>query len=184
MYVTNEMIEQMEELYGVPVKASFTFDVTEREFKRIRSSQKHGRNHDVTMYIRKDDRLVVIAKHAYPPGLYRAPSGGLKPGEDFHDGIYRETAEETGCEIGLDRFLLRTSASFAYNNDSIDWRSFVFTADYLRGDFQFTDHREIREVRLARLDEFDTFARIMQRMDIGGLHYRAALHEVVRELMV
>ncbi len=183
MYVTDEMIRRMVALYGVPDEVSFAFDVTERELKRIRSSQKHGRNHDVTMYIRKDDQLLVIAKHSYPPGLYRAPSGGLQPGENFHDGINREVAEEVGCEIKLDRFVLRTSATFAHQNDSITWRSFVFAADFVRGDFQFTDRREIREVRLVAWDEFDTFGRIMRRTDIGGLHYRAALHEVVRKLI-
>ena len=126
----------------------------------------------------------------YPPGLYRAPSGGLHPGESYLDGINRELAEEIGCTVELERFLLRTAVSFVRMNDGaatddgvIEWRSLVFSARYVEGDFRFTDHREIREVRLARLDEFEEFSRIMRATDIGGLHYRAALHDTVKRLL-
>lgn len=177
------MIARMAERYGSPKNREFRFDVPVREVERIRSSQKNGRNHDVTLYIRKGDQLVVIAKHFYPPGLYRAPSGGLHPGEDFESGIAREVSEETGCSIKLDKFLLRTAVTFSNEHDSIFWRSFVFLADYQSGDFQQTDIHEIREVRLADWSEFESFGRIMRAMDIGGLHYRAALHETVAELL-
>ncbi|UCC45427.1 MAG: NUDIX hydrolase [Candidatus Zixiibacteriota bacterium] len=173
----------MERRYGVPSRASFTIDITEKEYNRIHASQTHGRNHDVTLYIRKGDSYVVIAKPFYPAGLYRAPSGGLKPGEDFHEGIRREVNEEAGVEIQLDRFILRTEVDFRCVTGSIYWRSFVFTADYLNGDFEYTDHEEIAEVKLASLSEFETFGKIMRRSDIGGLHYRAALHETVAELI-
>ena len=59
----------------------------------------------------------------------------------------------------------------------------MFLARYLSGDFQFTDHQEIREVRLATLDEFEDFSQIMRVTNIGGLHYRAALHDSVRKLL-
>ena len=183
MYVTHEMIGQMEDVYGRPAKAAFSMPVSADEYSRIRSSQKDGRNHDVTVYIRKGEKIVVIAKPFYPPEMYRAPSGGLKPDESFIDGINREMAEEVGCEIRLNRFLLQTSVKFTHDGNVIDWRSFVFTADYVSGDFRFTDHSEIREVCLAGWDDFDTFSEIMRRSDIGGLHYRAALHEEVKRLV-
>ena len=183
MFVTDTMIEKMQARFGVPAEASFEYEVTEREYDRIRASQKHERNHDVTLYIRKDDRIVVIAKPFYPEGLYRAPSGGLQPGESFEDGIEREMAEETGVDIALDRFILETNVRFSHNGKTILWRSFVFTADYVRGDFQWTDHEEIRDVQLVRLEEFDKFGEMMRQSDIGGLHYRADLHERVKELM-
>lgn len=183
MYVSDDMIRRMEDEYGVPGQASFAFDLSADEHTRISSSQKNGRNHDVTLYIRKGDKLVVIAKPFYPPGMYRAPSGGLMPGESFIDGINREIAEETGCEIRLDRFILRTSVSFVLDRKTIAWRSFVFTADYMRGDFLFTDRREIREVRLVAWEDFQTFGEIMRNSKIAGLHYRAALHDAVVKLL-
>jgi len=177
------MIARMVAQYGRPHMREFRFEVPQREVERIRSSQKNGRNHDVTLYIRKDNQVIVIAKHFYPPGMYRAPSGGLHPGEDFDSGIAREVGEEAGCRISLDRFLLQTAVTFRNDCDSIFWRSFVFLADYQSGDFQYTDTHEIREVRLADWSEFESFARIMRALDIGGLHYRAALHETVAKLL-
>jgi 8-oxo-dGTP pyrophosphatase MutT (NUDIX family) len=173
----------MGQLYGTPATAQYTVDVTTREFDRIHASQKDDRNHDVTLYINKDDRVVVIAKPFYPPGLYRAPSGGLKPGENFLDGIAREVSEEAGISIDLRQFVLKTSVSFVCENKSIEWRSFVFTADYAEGDFSYTDHDEISEVRLAAWSEFEKFGRIMRQSDIGGLHYRAMLHETIASLL-
>jgi len=182
-YVTEEMIAAMVVRYGKPYERSYRLDVTAKEVARIRSSQKDGRNHDVTLYVSKGDHLLVMAKHIYPPGLYRAPSGGLKPGESFDDGIAREIAEELGCRIELDRFLLRTRARFENSGDSVDWRSFVFLAHYVEGDFNYTDHDEIREVASVPWSDFEKFGRMMRATDLGGLHYRALLHETVVELL-
>ncbi len=197
MYVTDSMIHRMVELYGVPVEKSFVVDCSLDEVNRIRASQRDGRDHDVTVYIRKENKVVVIAKHFYPPGLYRAPSGGIHLGEDFETGVRREMAEETGCEFRLDRFLLKTSVQFTFNPlidaysqsdrqglaDDVWWRSFVFLATFTGGDFKFTDTREIREVRLADWSEFATFSKIMLTLPRGGFRYRAALHEAVLEAM-
>ena len=186
MFVTEAMIGEMERRYGAPGLRRFDISATKKELDRIRSSQKDGRNHDVTLYIEKDERLIVTAKHPYPPGLFRAPSGGLHPGESFLDGINREAQEETGCVIKLGRFLLRTSVYFADEDDphnTVFWRSFIFSAKYVSGDFAYTDHHEISDVRLAEWSEFTTFGRIMRQSDSAGLHYRAALHESVANLL-
>src|SRR3989304_8828757 len=97
MYVTDDMIRKMEENYGRPRRASFVVDVSGEEFARIRRSQKNGRNHDVTLYIKKKDKLVVIAKPFYPPGLYRAPSGGLEPGGGGFVGVNSAGMGEAGA---------------------------------------------------------------------------------------
>lgn len=183
MFVSDDMIDSMAVQYGQPSQQTFRFDVTPTELARIRSSQKQGRNHDVTLYISKGDQLIVIAKHMYPARLYRAPSGGLHPGESFEAGIDREVAEETGCKIELQKFLLHTSVQFVCEQDSLFWRSFVFVARYIEGDFQYTDHDEIREVRLVDWSAFERFGQMMRATDMGGLHYRAALHEAVARLV-
>lgn len=186
MYVTDDLIREMERRFGVPAFRKFQIPSTRPEVERIISSQRDGRNHDATLYVRKGSQVVVISKHAYPPGLFRAPSGGLHPGEDFMTGINREIAEEIGCEIELKKFLLRTAVDFNAEDGSgktVFWRSFVFLADYVRGDFNFTDHHEIREVRLADWSEFATFGAIMRQLAWGGLIYRAQLHEAVADLL-
>lgn len=191
MFVTDEMIREMEERFGVPVAKSFRIPSTSTELQRIASSQKSGRNHDVTLYVRMGEKWIVIAKHAYPEGLFRSPSGGLHPGEDFLTGINREVAEELGCRIRVERFLLKTDVEFfldpSLSNDStldpIHWRSWVFLATYLEGDFNYTDHDEIREVKVVDWDQFAEYGKIMRRTGSGGLHYRAQLHETVAEIL-
>jgi len=186
MYLDDDEIKKLTGLYGVPVQAEFLIPVDEKEYTRIKSSQKHERSHDVTLYIFKGDQVVVIAKHFYPPGMYRAPSGGVAPGEDFVAGAKREALEETGCEIELERFLLVSNVTFEMvprDGRKIDWISYVFRARCLSGDFDFSDKQEIKEVRLASLSEFDEFGRIMRQQPIGGLHYRAALHDKVKGLL-
>ncbi|MBD3257224.1 NUDIX domain-containing protein [candidate division GN15 bacterium] len=183
MYVTDEMIAEMVRDYGSPDEARYRIETTDREIRRIRSSQRDGRNHDVTLYVEKDDKLIVIAKHMYPPGLFRAPSGGLHRGETFQDGVRREMKEEIGCEVKLDQFLLKTSVDFVHDDDTVFWRSFVFTGRYVSGDFKYTDHHEIREVALVDWSEFTRFGSMMRQTEIGGLHYRAELHETVARLL-
>ncbi len=186
MFITPDMIERLKSEYGAPEYADFHIPVSLKELDFIRSTQKEGRRHDVTLYIVKDKKIIVTAKHFYPPGMFRAPSGGVKKGEEIVDGAKREALEETGCEIDLVRFLLVTNVLFEHEEDPPDellWHSYVFQARYLSGDFNFTDTHEIREVRLAGLEEFPGFAKIMRDMNIGGLRYRAALHERIAPLL-
>lgn len=184
MFISEGEIKALVDDYGQPQKARFRVDTGLEEFNMIRASQKHGRKHDFTLYIVKESRVVVIAKHFYPVDLYRAPSGGVHPGESVRDGISREVLEETGCTVAIERFLLRSSVSFVCGDRIIDWVSYVLQAEYTSGDFKFTDHREIREVRLAAIGEFDKYSEIMRASSSGGLHYRADLHDRVKNLLV
>lgn len=185
MFIKKETIENLAKQFGKPKEVSFAYDVTEEEYDRIKSSQKNGREHDVTLYIIKDKKIVVIAKHFYPKGLFRAPSGGINPGEDFAAGAKREALEETGCEVEFDIFLLKTHVQFKQKDSDkvIDWYSYVFQAKYISGDFEFTDKKEIREVALVELGQFEKYSETMRALSVGGLHYRAALHDEVKKLL-
>lgn len=101
MYISAEAILELEQKFGKPDEVSFACEMTEREFELVRASQKHGRAHDVTLFIIEDGRVVVISKPMYPPGAYRAPSGGIAAGESLEDGALREAYEETGLHISL-----------------------------------------------------------------------------------
>ncbi len=183
MYVTSEMIEEISSHFGSPPSVRMTAPVTDEEFDFIKSTQKNGRAHDVTFYIFKDDKLVVNAKHKYPKGLYRAPSGGLMPGEGFITGIKREALEETGAEIELEKFLLIIKVTFTTGKRNLDWTSYIFRARYIAGELKPHDTREIREVALVDLSEFENFKNIIGDLDRGGLSYRARLHEAVRRYL-
>jgi 8-oxo-dGTP pyrophosphatase MutT (NUDIX family) len=183
MYFSPRMVQQVADQYGYPPIIRMDAPISEEEYNFIRSTQSYGRRHDITLYIFKDDKVIVNAKHHYPKGLYRAPSGGLKPGEDFHEGVYREAFEETGTKINIIKYILQVNVHFSFGRKSIPWQTHVFTALYKSGKLRPVDIREIREVRLADMREFENYKAIIATTESGGLSYRARLHdEVIRFL--
>jgi ADP-ribose pyrophosphatase YjhB (NUDIX family) len=183
MYITSEMIEDTVALYGQPGIISMEAEVSNSEFEFIKSTQKNDRAHDVTFYIFNGSKLIVNAKHNYPKGLYRAPSGGLKPGEGFAEGLKREAYEETGTIVEPDKFLLIINVTFIAGEKKLEWTSYIFRAKYISGDLKVIDTREIREVIWTDLGAFDSYKKIIHTTDIGGLHYRARLHDAVKGLL-
>jgi len=173
------MFEAIEKKYGTPRELTMSFPMNLTEFDMLRRSMRDGRNSDVTLFIFKDDKVIVIAKPWYPEGLYRAPSGGIKPGEDVELSAKREAYEETGAEIELVKYVLRIDVVFECGQDSVEWISHVFTAKYLSGDLQPVDTREIKKVNLMSLEELAELKEKLLTQDSDGLHYRAALTEAV-----
>ena len=113
----------------------------------IIASQKNQRAHDITFFIVDGEEIVAIAKHNYPPGIYRAPGGGLEPGESLEDGAGREAMEETGLDIALERYLVRAEVQFFAGESSVDWTTHVFGARSTGGHLYAWDAKEISEVR-------------------------------------
>lgn len=141
-----------ERTYGRPAVLYLAQTVRPAEATMIRASQRHGRAHDITLLIRgPDGRLAVIAKHSYPPGAFRAPSGGLRPDEPLEVGALREAYEETGLAIQLGRYLLRVLALFTTERDTIPWLTHVFTARVVGGQLASHDPQEIRDVAWVTL---------------------------------
>lgn len=185
-------LEDIEQRFGVPHQLSMSFPMSSSEFLNLKDSMKDGRNSDVTLFIFKDNKIIVIAKPWYPKGLYRAPSGGLRPDEDLELCALREAYEETGAKIELEKYILRIHVTFTFHEDKVNWTSHVFTAKYLfsrpsirAGDLKPVDTREIREVNLLSLDELSALKEKLLESDSGGLHYRAALTEAaIREIKI
>lgn len=185
MYISAEAINDIERKYGTPAEIYLTYEMTEREFDMVRRSQKHGRAHDVTLFILKEDSLVVIKKPMYPDGAYRAPSGGIDPGEDFEEGAIREAYEETGLVVELNKYLLRARVKFTHESGVIDWTSHVFTANPTGGALQPIDTHEIVEARFATIDELSgPIKEALLRSGSAGLGYRAELGDIVVGMLV
>jgi 8-oxo-dGTP pyrophosphatase MutT (NUDIX family) len=184
MYVSDEEIARMERRYGTPRADRFTFEMTAGEWKALRKSQTGGRAHDVTLFVIRDGRLAAIAKHAYPPGLYRAPSGGLLPGETMEAGIAREMLEETGITARLTRYLLRVGVDFTHRGEMVAWTTHVFAGEYVSGEIGPRDRKEIREARWVPLEDLSGPIRDgLIASGSSGLRYRARLHERVMEIL-
>ena len=171
------MFTEIESKYGTPRELVMSFSMHLKEFEMLQASMKDGRNSDVTMFIFKDDKVLVIAKPWYPEGLYRAPSGGIKPGEDIELTAKREAYEETGTEIALEKYVLRIQVTFTRNEKKRKWTSHVFTARYLSGELRPVDTGEIKKVIQMSLEELSSLKSKLLKQDSGGLKYRAALTE-------
>jgi 8-oxo-dGTP pyrophosphatase MutT (NUDIX family) len=183
MYFNARMIQEVADRYGYPPLLAMAAPVNSEEYQFIRSTQSYGRCHDVTLYIFKGNKVIVNSKHHYPRGLYRAPSGGLKPGESFEEGVAREAYEETGAKIEICKYILQINVNFICGTHYIPWRTHVFSAKYLSGKIAPVDIVEIRQARLAELSEFEKYRNIIAGMDSGGLQYRARLHDEVMKVL-
>ena len=176
MYITQEVLDQLELKYGVPRILRTTCTMSRKEFGLLKWSMRNGRAHDVTLLIFKGAQVAVIRKPSYPPGVYRPPSGGIERGEDFETGAQREAYEETGLEIQLQQYLLKVYVDFSFEDEVVSWTSHVFTAQAMGGHLQPVDTKEIAGARWATLDELKTTLLTgLQSSQSAGLRYRAEL---------
>lgn len=185
MYISPETILALEKKYGAPQVLTLAYEMTESELDMVARSQKHGRAHDVTLFIIIDGLVVVIRKPMYPPGAYRAPSGGVEPGEPFEAGALREGYEETGLSIALEEYVVRAQVKFAHKTRVIDWTSHVFTAGKIGGELQPIDTHEIVEARLVTAREImGTIRDALLASGSTGLRYRSELNDIVMRRLI
>jgi len=192
MYLDPRELAALEARYGTPAELGLAEEFGPEAFRLLRWSMRDGRAHDVTLFIRyappgepeAGERFVVIRKPSYPPGAYRAPSGGVRPGEAFEAGALREAWEETGLEVALERYLLRVHATFTRLGERVDWTSHVFSARAVGGALDPRDTREIAGVRLATVEELRGEIRAaLMASGLGGLRYRALLSDATLDLL-
>jgi 8-oxo-dGTP pyrophosphatase MutT (NUDIX family) len=178
MYVTSAVLAEAEALLGAPRELRMRYPITADESRMVRASQKHGRAHDVTTIIQAADVLALIAKHNYPPGVYRVPGGGLEPGEALVDGAMREALEETGLPYTPRRYLLRVFATFETEDEPIAWTTHIVWGTAPRQPPRPHDLREIREARWGSWQELlEPIAQAMLATGRPLFAYRVALHQ-------
>jgi ADP-ribose pyrophosphatase YjhB (NUDIX family) len=157
--------------------------------------QKRDRSAEVCMVVRRRNGKVLLSiKTFYPRGAHRLPTGGIHHGERIFDALVRETAEETGLETEIRRFL----AAIGYRSTGAPlgppiFYTFAFLLDEVGGTLETRDTaeqiEEWIEVEPSELGE------VADRLDgvtsaesdhIGGDwsdwgHFRAIVHRVVHE---
>lgn len=183
--IDSEQVEQLIARLGEPSRCHFDADFLEFECDLVKTSAAKGRHHDITCFIQMDGGYVGIQKHAYADtGIYRAPSGGVAPGESIEDAAVREMYEETGLAIELTKFVLDVTLDVRCKDGTIPWRSLVFLANALSGVMKAVDTYEIYAVRLLSRDEMlGPINELMKTSGWGGFEYRAFLtHSFFEEL--
>jgi ADP-ribose pyrophosphatase YjhB (NUDIX family) len=184
MYVDAELVEEAERKFGKAQVLHLEHDIGQEELAFVRATQKHGRAHDITLFIFDNDRLALIRKPMFDRPIFRAPSGGLNPGESFEDGGKREALEETGLEIELENYLLRIHVHFIGGEHYLDWTSHVFKARAVGGELKPQDTSEIAETMYGTTQELQGPIR-QALLDSGGrlLAYRVALTDAVVDVL-
>jgi 8-oxo-dGTP pyrophosphatase MutT (NUDIX family) len=181
-------LEELARLYGEPRRLDAVIDDRFRE-----PIWKRDRYGEVCMAIRRPNgKFLLCIKTFYPRGAYRLPTGGIHHGEGVFDSLIRETAEETGLETMVRRFL----AHLAYRPLSIPdappvFHTFAFLLDELGGSLGTADPSErIEDWREVLPSELDAVADRLERIetraseDIGGDwaawgRFRALVHREV-----
>jgi 8-oxo-dGTP pyrophosphatase MutT (NUDIX family) len=162
------------------------YPITEPEMLMVVSSTRNQtRLHDVTLFIRNPrGQYALIQKHGYPAGGWRAPGGGVHPGEPFADGALREALEETGLEARLVRYLLRVYVTFTCGGLVQPWTTHVLLAESDDAEPATRDPREIAAARWSTLEELNgPIAEALLASGRGLFRYRVALHTEVARLL-
>jgi hypothetical protein len=184
MYVDAKMIKEVEDKFGEPQVLHLVHKIGDKELAFVRATQTRGRAHDITFFIFNNEYLALIRKPMFRRPIFRAPSGGLNPGESFEEGAKREALEETGLEMELEKYLLRIHVRFTSDEDYLDWTSHVFKARAAGGHLAARDTSEIAETKYGTIEELQGPIR-QALLDSGCrlLAYRVALTDAAVDIL-
>jgi ADP-ribose pyrophosphatase YjhB (NUDIX family) len=176
VHVTEAVLEPLRRRYGEPALLEWEGEISEYEHGLATYNPK--RMHDVTLFILNGERLALIRKPQFEPGIWRPPGGGIKEGEDFVEGVRREALEETGLRVELQRYLVAAEARFLYEPRDVPWRTHVFLATTADGEIAPQDCEEIAAARWGTLEELAGPLR-ERLLETGRAfwRYRVALHD-------
>ena len=184
MYLKEADIKQLENYFGTPQEHNYIQEICRGEMVMLKASQKWGRSHDFTFFItNRENKLAVIKKHRQPPGFYRAPSGGVDPGEDILNGINREIMEELGIKATVESYLVRMKVLFRYQSEKVPWITHVLAAYTQENTLQPIDIKEIKEAKWVGWEELQGSVRNnLNNSSFGLFRYRAHLTDVVAKI--
>jgi ADP-ribose pyrophosphatase YjhB (NUDIX family) len=176
VHVTEAVLAPLRKRYGEPALLEWEGEIDERE--HALATYNPRRMHDVTLFILSGERLALIRKPHFEPGVWRPPGGGIKAGEDFVAGVEREALEETGLSVELRRCLVAAEARFLHEPRAVPWRTHVFLAETRGEELSPRDRGEIAGARWGTLPELA--GPLRERLLATGRalwRYRVALHD-------
>src|SRR5262245_1612857 len=176
--------------YGAPQRVAA--ELEGQPFSPLTLDDRYG---EVCMVVRRTNgRLITAIKTFYPPGAFRLLTGGVDHGESIAAALLRETAEETGLDVVVRRFLAVIEYRLALLHPHA-FATFAFLLDEIGGTLAAQDEGErlggFREVAPAELPDIaaalervpDSFDREIEGSWRDWGHFRAVVHRVVYETM-
>jgi ADP-ribose pyrophosphatase YjhB (NUDIX family) len=187
-------VRALAERFGEPLRWEAELD-NNGLFDPLGKTDRYG---EACMVVRRPNgKLLTAIKTFYPRGAYRLLTGGIHHGERILDALLRETAEETGLDVEVRRFLavvtyrLRDEETAEY----APFTTFAFLLDETGGALACADPGERMEAfREITVDELPTMADFLGRLasepseEIHGKwrdwgRFRAVIHRAVYEAM-
>lgn len=183
MHIGRHIVQQLVLQFGPPVVERWSVPMGEEEFAELKQNRSLGRAHDVTVLIERGDELVVVRRLNDPPEAYRAPTGGIHPEEPFLDGAVREAREKTGLEVEIRGYPLCVLVTFTHQEESAQWSTHVLKAAPLSNGLGPSD---VSDIASARWVDWNKLLKevnpVLRDSGLGGLVYRARVHEKAYEL--
>lgn len=147
-------LEQLAHDYGQPLVRIVDLDV-KHLFDPL--SRGYDRIGEVCMVVRRPNgHLLTMKKTFYPRDGYRLLTGGIHHGEPILDALLRETHEETGLEVTVERFLAAVAYRVPAINDTPIFYTFAFLLDEIGGTLGSLDEEErveaFREIEPGELN--------------------------------
>ncbi len=163
-------------------------------FDPLSATDRYG---EVCMVVRRHNgHLITAIKTFYPHDAYRLLTGGINYGERVYDALLRETHEETGLEVKVNRFLAALEYHLDSKKDTPAFYTFAFLLDEVSGTLGVLDENEhveaFREIKVEDLPQMADMLRHIQHepsRKIGGNwhdwgKFRAAIHDAVYAALV
>lgn len=188
---TQDQIVQLSQQYGQPIERLVILPAN-KTFDPLNKKDRYG---EVCMVVRrKNGRLLTMIKTHYPREAYRLPTGGINHKEQIFDALLRETEEETGLEVVVNRFLAAVAYRLIGEERPIFY-TFAFLLDEISGTLGVIDDGEqIEDFREIDVNDLPVMAERLENIrgnsnkqgnnnwrDWG--HFRAAIHTLVWEAM-
>jgi ADP-ribose pyrophosphatase YjhB (NUDIX family) len=180
-------IAELTPIYGKPVRRRQNLDISQPTFDAW--SQRRNRREEVVLFLlRGSGKLLLHTKGFYPPGAFRALSGGIKPGEPLLGAVHRESREETGLAVKIDRFLAIVDFSFECAQLALSFQSYLFLLHESGGEFGAQDLNEgITAYREISLEQLPLIAQHLESLpgdwrDWGA--FRSLPHRVAAEILL
>lgn len=184
-------IVQLSQRYGQPLERLVTLPA-KKPFDPLNKKDRYG---EVCMVVRRPNgRLLTMIKTYYPRGAYRLLTGGIDHGEAIFDALLRETTEETGLKVTVNRFLAAVAYRMA-GKELPRFYTFAFLLDEVGGTLGVVDEGEqVEDFREIEPDGLPVMADSLEHIStnyskkIDGVwrdwgHFRAVIHRLVYEAM-
>jgi hypothetical protein len=148
MHVDETVLAPLRERYGEPVRLEWEGEISEREHSL--ATYNPNRAHDVTLFIFNGERLALIRKHGFEPGIWRPPAEASSLGRTSSPACSGRRWRRPGCgrAPALPR---RRQAHFVYEPYDVPWRTHVFSATTEDDELGPQDTGEIEAARWGTL---------------------------------